>query len=317
MVIMKKRVVFMGTPEFAIPSLEALIGSCWHIVAVFTKPDSVAGRGNKVVFPPIKKMAALHGLTVFQPEKLKDAATIDQMTSFASDIVVVAAYGNIIPQEILDLPRFGCVNVHPSLLPRYRGPSPVETAILEGESVTGVTIMLLDAGLDSGPILCQREVSVSDDDTAGFLTDKLAHIGAQLLKEVLPLWLQGKIKSQPQDKSQASYTRIITKRDGEIDWHLPVVELWRQVRAFDPWPGCYTQWKGKRLKISQVIPLSVEKADQVAKVIALPYSAPAAVGVGAGDGVLGLLRVQLEGKREMSVDEFILGHSDFIGSELF
>ncbi len=306
----------MGTPEFAVPSLQSLIRSSYQVVAVYTQPDRRAGRGQRVALSPIKGLALSQGLQVVQPETLRDSSAVDRLASFAPELIVVAAFRHILPPEILDLPRFGCLNVHPSLLPRYRGSSPIATAILQGDEVTGVTIMLMDIGLDSGPILSQRKVSVSADDTTRLLTGKLAQAGAQLLTETLPLWLGGKIEPQPQDESQATYTKVVAKGDGEIDWRLSALELWRRVRAFGLWPGCYTWWRGKRLKINEVVPLAREKSGEVGKVVALPQPAPAAVGVETGDGVLGLLQVQLEGRREMLAEEFIRGQRDFINSLL-
>jgi len=306
----------MGTPEFAVPSLEALIRSTYQVVAVYTQPDRKAGRGQAVTSSEVKKKALSQGLKIVQPESLKVAGTAEEMASLAPDLIVVAAFGQILPAEILDLPKFGCLNVHPSLLPRHRGASPVATAVLQGDEITGVTIMLLDAGMDTGPILSQREVSISADDTTGSLSIKLAHAGAQLLTETLPLWFDGRVKPRPQEESRASYSKVINKGDGEIDWRLSTLELWRRFRAFDPWPGCYAWWRGKRLKLGKVVPLYSEKAGEPGKVITLSPPAPATVGVGNGDGVLGLLRVQLEGKREVSAEEFVRGQRDFIGSRL-
>ncbi|MBM4446396.1 MAG: methionyl-tRNA formyltransferase [Chloroflexi bacterium] len=313
---MAKNIIFMGTPEFAVPSLEALIRSTYQVVAVYTRPDSKAGRGQAVMSSPVKQLALSNGLQVIQPDNLKTSSAIDQLNSFAPDLIVVAAFGHILPPEVLALPKFGCLNVHPSLLPRHRGASPIATAILQGDEITGVTIMLLDVGLDSGPILSQREVSISADDTTRLLAVKLAQVGAQLLMETLPLWIDGRIKPQPQDESRASYSKVISKGDGEIGWRLSTLELWRRIRAFDPWPGCYAWWHGKRLKICKAVPLYGEKSGEPGKVIALSPSAPAIVGVETGDGALGLLRVQLEGKREVSAEEFVRGQRDFIGSRL-
>jgi methionyl-tRNA formyltransferase len=307
----------MGTPEFAVPSLAALLRSSYQVVAAYTQPDKKAGRGQSVAFSPVKQLALSQGLEVVQPDSLKVAGTVEKLASFAPDLMVVAAFGQILPPEILALPKFGCLNVHPSLLPRYRGASPIATAILQGDEITGVTIMLLDVGLDSGPILSQREVSISADDTTGSLAVKLAQAGAQLLMETLPLWIDVRIQAQPQEESRASYSKVITKGDGEMDWRLPALDLWRRVRAFDPWPGCYAWWRGKRLKLGKVVPLYGEKSGEPGKVIALSPPAPATVGVETGDGVLGLLRVQLEGKHEMSAEEFVRGQREFIGSNLF
>jgi methionyl-tRNA formyltransferase len=315
MVIVAIRLVFMGTPEFSVPSLAALVLK-YQVVAVYTRPDKKSGRGQQLAFSPVKQLALSQGLQVVQPTSLKVSSAVEQLAGLGPHLVVVAAYGQILPPKVLALPNFGCINIHPSLLPKYRGSSPVSAAILKGDEFAGVTIMAMDAGLDSGPILSQRQVTISPEDTTGSLTAKLAQAGAQLLMETLPLWLQGQIKPQPQDASQATYTKTVAKEDGEMDWKLPAVELWRQVRAYDPWPGCYTWWQGKRLKISQAVPIDGGKSGKVGEVVALPPPAPAAVGVQTGDGVLGLLQVQLEGKRDMSAQEFILGHRDFMGSLL-
>jgi methionyl-tRNA formyltransferase len=306
----------MGTPEFAAPSLRALIGSAHRLVAVYTQPDRKAGRGQSVVSSPVRQLALSQGLEVVQPDSLKTAGAVEKLAAFAPDLIVVAAFGQMLPPEVLALPKFGCLNVHPSLLPRYRGASPIATAILQGDEVTGVTIMLLDAGMDTGAILSRKEVPISDDDTTGSLAARLAQVGAQLLMETLPLWLDGQIKPQPQEESRASYSKVITKADGEMDWKLPALELWRRIRAFDPWPGCFTRWRNKRLKLIKVVPLPGGKSGEPGKVIALSPLAPAVVGVETGDGVLGLLNVQLEGKREMPADEFVRGQRDFVGSSL-
>jgi methionyl-tRNA formyltransferase len=313
---MRKRIIFMGTPEFAFPSLEALIHSDYQVVAVYTQPDRRAGRGQQVTSSPVKRLALSLGLDVIQIDKFKVAGTVEKMAGLAPDLIVVAAFGLLLPSEVSNLPKLGCLNVHPSLLPRHRGASPIATAILQGDEITGVTIMLLDAGMDTGPILNQREVAITNEDTTGSLGIKLARVGAQLLMETLPLWIEGRIKPRPQDESGASYSKMIKKEDGEIDWRLSAKELWRRVRAFDPWPGCYARWHDKRLKLVKVLPFYHEKSDEPGKVIALPPLAPVTVGVETGDGVLGLVRLQLEGKRELSAEEFLRGQRDFIGSHL-
>jgi len=313
---MATKIVFMGTPDFAVRSLQALIDSAYEIVAVYTQPDREAGRGRHVRAAPVKQAAIARGLEVLQPVKLEDKASMAVLAKLAPELIVVAAYGHILPPGVLKLPVRGCINVHPSLLPQYRGSSPVASAILQGENVTGVTIMLLDEGMDSGPILRQIKVPISTEDTTGTLTANLATIGAQLLLETISDWLEARVEPQPQDESRATYSRQIAKEDGEIDWWLSALELWRSVRAFNPWPGSYASWAGKRLKIIQAVPLNGEKTDETGKVIALQRSLPAQVGVITGDGILGLLRVQLEGKKEMSATEFLLGQRDFIGSLL-
>lgn len=306
----------MGTPEFAVPSLEALINNGYQVVAVYTQPDKRAGRGQQIISSPVKQLALSQGLDVVQIEKFKVAGTVEKLAALAPELIVVAAFGLLLPPEVLNLPKLGCLNVHPSLLSWHRGASPVAAAILQGDEKTGVTIMLLDAGMDTGPILNQREVPISDEDTTGSLGVKLSQVGARLLIETLPLWIEGRIKPRPQDDGAASYSKMIKKEDGEIDWRLSAQELWRRVRAFDPWPGCYARWRDKRLKLVKVLPLYGEKSDEPGKVIALSPPAPVTVGVQTGDGVLGLMRIQLEGKRELSAEEFMRGQRDFIGSRL-
>src|SRR4030042_4892131 len=266
---MKERIIFMGPPEFAVPSLEALINSDYQVVAVYTQPDRRAGRGQQVTPSPVKHLALSQGIDVVQIDKFKVAGTVEKMAGLPPDLVVVAAFGLLLPPEVLNLPKLGCLNVHPSLLPRHRGASPVAAAILQGDEKTGVTIMLLDAGMDTGPILNQREVPISNEDTTGSLGVKLAKVGAQLLMDTLPLWIEGRIKPRPQDDGAARYSKMIKKEDGEIDWRLSAQELWRRVRAFDPWPGCYARWRDKRLKMVKVLPLYGEKANEPGRGIAL------------------------------------------------
>ena len=286
------------------------------MVAVYTQPDKRAGRGQRLTFSPVKEVALSLGLEVVQPESLKNAGVVRHLSSYAPEVIVIAAFGKILPAEVLALPRFGCVNVHPSLLPRYRGPSPVAAAILNGDETTGVTIMLLDEGVDSGPILSQQEVPILEDDTTGSLSARLAEAGARLLIETLPLWIKGKIVPKSQDESQASYSGLVGKEAGRVDWQLPAVEIWRRVRAFEPSPGSYTWWKGKRLKLCKVVPLEVALQAEPGDVVVLPRGLSAVVGVGTGRGILGLISVHPEGKRQMSVEEFIRGQRDFVGSKL-
>lgn len=306
----------MGTPEFAAPSLEALVNNNYDVVAVYTQTDKEAGRGRQITSSQVKELALSRGLEVVQPETLKDESVLSHIARLDLDLIVVVAYGRIIPAEILRIPRFGCINVHPSLLPLHRGSSPIATAILQGDESTGVTIMLMDKGMDTGPILTQRTVAIFREDTTGSLTGKLAQIGAELLVETLPKWLDGKITPQPQGDSMASYAKVISKEDGKLDWHLTALELWRQVRAFDPWPGCYARWQDKRLKVVEAIPLPGGNSEETGRVMALPQGAQAVVGVKTRDGILGLIRIQLEGKRAISAEEFIRGQRDFVGSRL-
>jgi len=308
------RAVFMGTPQFAVPILGSLLHSSYHVAAVYTRPDKPTGRGRQIVWSPVKRLAVEHNVPVMQPRTLKSEEAVKELASFNPELIVVAAFGHILPQGILSLPRFGCLNVHPSLLPKHRGSSPVAASLLCGDEVTGVTIMAIDMRVDSGLILAQREVSISSTDTTGSLTSKLASVGAELLLETLPNWLGGELKPRLQDEAQATYSKLITSEDGEIDWHLSAVELWRRIRAYDPWPGCYTRWKGKRLKICKAAPLSDMAKGEIGEVVTLPE--PPKIGVVTGQGILGLCQVQLEGRREMPIEDFVRGQRDFIGSIL-
>ncbi len=310
------RVVFMGSPEFAVSPLEHLLASQYQVVAVYTQPDKPAGRGRGLVSSPVKRAALARRLPVVQPAKLKGAGVVEQISGFKPDVIVVAAFGQILPQPVLALPRLGCLNIHPSLLPRFRGASPVASAILAGDEFTGVSIMLMDEGLDSGPVLARAQIPILAIDTTSSLTTKLSWLGAQLLLEVLVHWTRGELTSRPQNEAEASYCRSISKEEGEIDWHQPAIDIWRRVRAFDPWPGCYTGWRGRRLKIIEAVPLPEEKAFKVGEVVMLSEGSKAAFGICTGDGVLGVLRVQLEGKQVLSAAEFLRGQRDFIGTVL-
>ena len=309
------RVVFMGSPEFAVPSLERLILNGYQVVAVYTQPDRPAGRGRSLGSTLVKRAAASWGLPVVQPDSLKEAGVVAQLADFRPDVIVIAALGQILPQSVLDLPRYGCVNIHPSLLPRFRGASPVASAILAGDDFTGVSLMLLDEGLDTGPILGRAQISISPQDTTGSLTAKLSLIAAQLLLEVLPRWLRGEIEPQPQNEAEATYSAQVSKAEGEIDWHLPAVEIWRRVRAFQPWPGCYTSWQGKQLKIIEAMPLPGEGAADVGQAVAVK-GAEGGFGIGTGEGILGVSRVQMEGKRAISAADFLRGQRQFMGAVL-
>jgi len=308
------RVIFMGTPEFAVPALEALIHSELEIVGVFAQPDEPAGRGRGVVSPPVKKLAMQHRLTVHQPPNLRRSCELERLASLRPDVAVIAAYGKILPESFLRVPSHGCLNIHASLLPRHRGPSPIAAAILAGDEVTGVTIMMVTKVMDTGPILTQRQIPILPHDTTGSLFQKLSGLGAELLMETLPQWLEGKLVPQPQDNGKATYCKMIAKEDGLIDWRRPAVELWRKVRAFQPWPGGYTTWQGRTVKIIEAVPLSGEGTPGL--VVAMSQEQIASIGVHTGEGTLGLIQVQLEGKRAMDAAEFVRGQRDFIGAQL-
>jgi methionyl-tRNA formyltransferase len=304
--------VFMGTPRFAVPSLLAL---CEHhqVVGVVTQPDRPAGRGRSVAVSPVKAAALARGLPVYQPSSLRSSAAREQLAQWQPEIVVVAAFGQILPRPVLDLPAQGCLNVHASLLPRYRGAAPIPAAILAGDPATGITLMRMDEGLDTGPIVAQAEWPIAPDDTTGSLTDKLAQLGARLLAETLPGWLAGKVTERPQDAALASLCRPLEKADGRLDWAAPAADLDRRVRACHPWPGAYTSWQGQMLKVlrARPLPLQVPEA-QPGQVVSLP----AGIGAVAGQGLLELLEVQLAGKKPMAADAFARGQRGMLGGIL-
>jgi len=309
------RIVFMGTSDFAVPSLEHLLLNQYRVVAVYTQPDKPAGRGRSLASPPVKRVALTWNLPVEQPLSLKKSEVVEQLAGWQPDVIVVAAFGQILPQAVLDIPRYGCINIHPSLLPRWRGASPVVAAILAGDEFTGVSIMLLDRGMDTGPVLARAQIPIAAQDTTGSLTAKLALIAAGLLQEVLVRCLQGELNPQPQDDAKATYCSQISKEEGEIDWHLPAIDIWRRVRAFQPWPGCYTRWQGKRLEIIEVVPVPEETTLDAGRVVALAPTIgepKVAFGVHTGNGILGVLKVQLEGKQAMLAAEFLRGQRQFL-----
>jgi methionyl-tRNA formyltransferase len=306
------RLVFMGSPQFAVSPLEQLLASKYQLMAVYTQPDRPAGRGRGLAASPVKQAAQAWGLTVVQPANFKAAGVVERLEGFKPDVIVVAAFGQLLPKSVLALPRLGCLNIHPSLLPRFRGASPVTSAILAGDDFSGVSIMLLDEGLDTGPVLARAQIPISPRDTTGSLSAKLSWLGAQLLGDVLAGWSRGERSPQPQDDSEATYCGPIAKEEGEIDWRRPAIDIWRRVRAFNPWPGCYTRWRGKTLKIIEAAPVdSGGNTVKAGEVVAL--EAGASFGVGTGDGILGISRVQMEGKKAMSAEEFLRGQRALLG----
>src|SRR5260221_4888888 len=250
------RIIYMGTPHFAVSALEALIAKAapgvllpegYDLVTVITRPDKPVGRGKEIVYSPVKQTAIAHHIPVWQQGSLKRPENIEALAAYKADLYIVAAFGQILPQAVLDQPRYGTLNIHASLLPKYRGVSPISEAILQGDSETGVTIMLLDAGVDTGPMLLKKSLPLSKDETTGTLTSKLADLGAKALLEVLPLWVTGKLTREPQDERLGSQAKMLAKEDGEINWTLPAAVLARKVRAYTPWPGSYTHWRGEAL----------------------------------------------------------------------
>ena len=265
----------------------------------------------------MKRAAEELGLPVLQPSSWRGEEAVDRVAALAPEALVVAAYGRILPPALLQVPTLGAMNIHPSLLPRYRGPSPVAAAVLAGESTTGVTVMLMDEGMDTGPVLVQVEEPIRPEDSAVTLTERLFRRGACLLAATLGPWARGEVPPQPQDDAQATHTRPLRKADGEMDFHHSAEHLWRQVRAYDPWPGTHTTWEGRRVKLLDVVPVpSPGRSAQPGEVVPLPPSGLASVGVGTGEGVLGLLRVQVEGRQPVAARDFLAGHAAFVGARL-
>lgn len=300
--IMKPRIVFMGSPEFAIPSLRALHKE-YPIVGVVTQMDKPSGRGQKLTPPPIKQVALQLGLPIIQPRRLKEEEAMQQLHSWAPDLIIVVAYGQILRQEVLDLPRYGCINVHASLLPRWRGAAPIQAALLNGDQETGITIMKMDAGMDTGDILSQTSIPILPNDDASTLSQTLSHLGADLLMTTLPRYLLGEITSQPQDHAQATYAPKIEKTDGELNFHLPANVLERQVRAYNPWPAAYTFWKGEPLKVLKAhADRSSHSYAPAARLVI--DNKPA---IAAAEGILILDLVQPAGRKPLPADQFLRG----------
>lgn len=303
------RAVFMGTPAFAVPILKVLCDTT-SVIAVYTQPDRPSGRGRKIEMSPVKQQALASGLPVRQPKSLRPVNAIEALRQLAPDLIVVAAYGLILPQAVLDIPHHGCINVHASLLPKYRGASPIAFAILSGDAETGVTLMQMEAGLDTGPIIAQHSLPIGAEDTTEALEAKLAVLGAALLRDTLPAWLEGRITVKPQDDAAATATRLIRKEDGVIDWSLPALQIARQVKAYTPWPGAVTHWNGEALRIVRAAASPVRAAP--GRVVVLEHG----VYVGTGDGSLRLDVVLPAGKRAMPAADFLRGRRDFEGALL-
>lgn len=300
------RVIFMGSPDFALPSLRAL-AQTYTLVGVVTQPDRVAGRGRELKPPPVKTLAQQLGIPVIQPPKVNQPESLAQLRAWAPDLIVVAAFGQILKTAILELPPFGCLNVHASLLPRWRGAAPIQAALLAGDEETGVTIMQMDAGLDTGPILAKRALRLKPDDTAASVSQALSTLGADLLLETLPAYLAGDLQPLPQPAEGVTYAPMLKKEDGRLDFTAHVAELERKVRAFNPWPGAFMEVDGAPLKIHRAhiapLPPPVEAKAQAGQRL-IVQNQPAVV---ARSGVLVLDEVQPAGKKPMSGKAFLAG----------
>jgi methionyl-tRNA formyltransferase len=302
----------MGTPDFSVPSLLSL-SKLANIVAVVTQPDKKVGRKQVISQSPVKKVALENKIEVLQPEKVRgNAEFIQRVKDLNPDLIVVVAYGFILPQEILDIPRFGVINIHASILPKYRGASPIQTAILNGDKETGVAIMLIDDKMDTGPLLSQRTITINNNDNFESLHDKLSQLGADLLSDTLPKYISGEIKPVSQNESEATYCKILTKEDAKIDWNKSAEEIERQVRALTPWPGTFTNWGNRALKVLKVTNNNNNDNYNIGEI----FKFEDGIAVKCGNGILQILELQLEGKKPMSAKEFLNGYPGIIGANL-
>jgi methionyl-tRNA formyltransferase len=303
---MEARIVFMGSPEFSLLSLKTLVKG-YSVVGVVTQPDRPAGRGRSMKPPPIKTLAQELDLPIIQPQKLSDPDAVGQLRDWNPDLIVVAAYGQILKPGVLDLPQYGCVNIHASLLPRWRGAAPIQATILHGDQETGITIMVMDIGMDTGPIISQRKIPIQPDDNGGALSERLSLLGAELLLDTLTPYLEGEITPKPQDNALATYAPMLKKKDGQLDFTHPAEYLARQVRAFYPWPGSFTYWQEQVLKIhlAHVAPPDVILDFSISPGARIIYqSLPA---FRTSEGLLVLDQVQPSGKKIMSGKAFLQG----------
>lgn len=298
---MSIRVVFMGSPDFALPSLRALADH-YHVVGVVTQPDRASGRGRELKAPPVKLLAQELNIPVMQPQKLREPEAMAQLREWNPDLIVVAAFGQILKKDVLDLPKYGCINIHASLLPRWRGAAPINAAVLAGDVETGVTIMKMDVGLDTGDMLSMEKVRITPDDTAGSLFEALSTLGADLLIKTLPAYMDGKITPTPQPEEGATYAPMLKKEDGRLDFDQPAVELERRIRAMNPWPGAWFEWNGNVLKVGKGA-VSEAKGKEVGSRLIVD-GRPA---VRCADGVLILEEVQPPGKKMMPGKAFLSG----------
>jgi methionyl-tRNA formyltransferase len=301
------RVIFMGSPDFAVQVLEALAAR-YPLAGVVTQPDRPAGRGRTLVPPPVKIAAQTLGIPIIQPEKLRAPEAMEQLNAWKPDLIVVAAFGQILRPEVLNLPKFGCINVHASLLPRWRGAAPIQAAILAGDTETGISIMKMNPGVDTGPIISQRYIPIAADDTAGTLYAKLTHLGADLLIETLPRYLSGELQPRPQLEEGATYAPLLKKEDGLLDFTRPAIELERRVRGMNPWPGAFTTWQTEPLKVhrAHAVPDKSKPGKRL-----IYQGLPA---VGTASGLLVLDEVQPSSKKAMPGKAFLAGARDWTGT---
>lgn len=307
------KIIFMGTPDFSVPILEALLQAGHNVVLAVTQPDQPKGRGKAVQFSAVKTAAAAHQIPVYQPKRIREPECVAYLKTFEADIMVVAAFGQILSEDILTMPRYGCVNVHASLLPKYRGASPIQWAVLNGDKISGVTTMQMDAGIDTGDILEKTEIVLDKDETGGSLFDKLSDAGAKLCVQTIAHIQDGTVTRTKQEETQATHVGMITKQMGKVDWTKSAAEIERQIRGLDPWPGTYTSLHGKTLKLWKAAVLEGGDSAQVGQIV---YADKQQLVIQTGEGRLSLLEVQLEGKKRMRIDAFLRGHQIEPGQQL-
>ena len=300
------KIVFMGTPDFSVETLKQILAAGHEVSLVVTQPDRPRGRGKKPSFSPVKEYAMEQNIPCFQPEKIRDESCMEILQKEQADIFVVVAFGQILPQRILDIPKYGCMNVHASLLPKYRGAAPIQWSVINGDAETGVTTMRMDAGMDTGDILLQERIAIAPDETGGSLFDKLAVAGGALCVKTLSRIEDGTIESIPQDHEAATYTRMISKQDGEIDFTLPAERIECLIRGMNPWPSAFTRIGNKMLKIWEADVIAQNDAHQPGEIFDVTKDAFC---VAAGDGALKILSLQLEGKKRMNTADFLRGYT--------
>jgi len=320
------KIVYMGTPDFAVAPLEAMIEAGHEIVLVVTQPDKKKGRGKELQMTPVKECAIRHGIEVFQPVKIKEEAAVQKLKEYEADLFVVAAFGQILSKEILDMPKFGCINIHASLLPKYRGAAPIQWVIIDGEKETGVTIMQMDVGLDTGDMLLKETLPIDEKETGESLHDKLSEAGARLIVKALPLIASGQITSEKQQDEKSCYAKMLTKELGHIDWNKSAVSIERLIRGLNSWPSAYTHLQGKTLKIweadvigredDRYIRLAESEPELIHLASSIVEVTKDEILVACGEGILAIRQLQLEGKKRMQTKEFLLGKSVPKGTKL-
>ncbi len=308
------RIVFMGTPDFSVGTLEKLVEAGHKIIGVVTQPDKPKGRGKALQPTPVKEAALKHGLTVYQPRRIREEEFQAVLKDLNPEVIVVVAFGQIIPKTVLELPKYGCINVHASLLPKYRGAAPIQWAVIDGEKTAGVTIMKMDEGLDTGDMYAKAEIPLAEDETGGSLFDKLSLLGAELLAESLPKIASGELAPVPQpEESPNGYARMITKEDGRMDWTRPAEELERRIRGVIPWPGAFSRLNNKTLKIWKAEIINENSKMEPGQVV---QAGKKGLAVQTGDGQILITDLQLEGKKRMQADAFLRGYQIDAGTRL-